>query len=60
MSTAGRIAKASLVVLGWTGLGCVLWAVMAPGKEQILEMRRQEAKLHPAKMAEIHLQNERI
>ncbi|XP_077339505.1 ubiquinol-cytochrome-c reductase complex assembly factor 3 [Lithobates pipiens] len=60
MSTVRRIAMASLLITGWTGLGCVLWAFIAPGEEEILEMRRQETKLHPAKMAEIRQQNELI
>ncbi|XP_018429364.1 PREDICTED: ubiquinol-cytochrome-c reductase complex assembly factor 3-like [Nanorana parkeri] len=50
----------SLAVLSWTGLGCLLWAFMAQPQERLLEMRRQEERLHPAKMAEMRQQNELI
>ncbi|XP_069829015.1 ubiquinol-cytochrome-c reductase complex assembly factor 3-like [Dendropsophus ebraccatus] len=40
MSTLYRVVVGSMAVAGWTGLGCLLWSLMAPSQEQLLEMRR--------------------
>ncbi|KAM9319967.1 ubiquinol-cytochrome-c reductase complex assembly factor 3 [Gastrophryne carolinensis] len=60
MSTARRIVLATMAVAGWTGLGCLLWALVAPSQDRLLEMRKNEAKEHPARMAEMRQQNELI
>ncbi|KAG8585795.1 hypothetical protein GDO81_005154 [Engystomops pustulosus] len=60
MSAAYRIAIGSLAIAGWTGLGCLLWAFMAPTQDRLLEMRAKELKENPARMAELRSQNERV
>ncbi|XP_068123744.1 ubiquinol-cytochrome-c reductase complex assembly factor 3 [Hyperolius riggenbachi] len=60
MSTLVRIAVATLSLAGFTGVGCLLWALMVPSHEQVLEMRKQAIKEDPAMMAERLRQNELI
>ncbi|XP_075706310.1 ubiquinol-cytochrome-c reductase complex assembly factor 3 [Rhinoderma darwinii] len=58
MSAAYKIVVGSLAIAGWTGLGCLLWAFIAPKQDRLLEMRMKEMTENPERMAEIRSQNE--
>ncbi|XP_040278310.1 ubiquinol-cytochrome-c reductase complex assembly factor 3-like [Bufo bufo] len=60
MSAAYRIVVGSLAIAGWTGLGCLLWAYIAPKQDQLLDMRTKEIRENPVRMAELRSQNEMV
>ncbi|OCT95667.1 hypothetical protein XELAEV_18013355mg [Xenopus laevis] len=60
METVRRIVKGTLLLGFCTGIGGVLWVLVAPGKERRLEMRRNYPEANPAMLAEAHKRNEMV
>ncbi|MEE6471417.1 hypothetical protein FKM82_009268 [Ascaphus truei] len=60
METVGRIVKATLLLGAFTGVGGILWVLVAPGEQRRKEMGMHFPEANPAKMAEVRRRNELV
>ncbi|KAE8626425.1 hypothetical protein XENTR_v10006626 [Xenopus tropicalis] len=60
METLRQIVKGTFLLGVCTGIGGVLWVLVAPGQQQRLEMCRNFPEANPAMLAEVRKRNELV
>ncbi|KAG8452413.1 hypothetical protein GDO86_004278 [Hymenochirus boettgeri] len=60
METIGRIIKGTLLLGAFTGVGGILWVLVAPGADRRREMGKAFSEANPERLAEVRKRNEMV